>query len=80
MCRTMTDDNFFSPGSVERSAACTEISALIHRYGALAKEQADWDGMASSSHPDGVMHLPNGNTISPAHFSPIVKGGSAEHV
>lgn len=76
----MAPDDFLKPGKVERSVAWTEICALIHRYGALAKEHTDWDQMARCYHTDGVMHLPDGSTISPANFSQIVKGEAADYV
>ena len=76
----MAETSFLAPGSIERSVAWTEICSLIHCYGALAKEHADWARMADCYHPDGVMKLPDGNAVAPAGFPKIVKGEPAKYI
>lgn len=60
--------------AIERSAARSAITEILHRYANMAVEQADWAGMAELFTPDAEFILPDGRTFPPTELHQIVNG------
>ncbi|KAH0844987.1 hypothetical protein AYO21_04090 [Fonsecaea monophora] len=60
--------------------ARADITAVMHRYASLARENADWDAMAALFAPDALYRLPNGVAVDPKRMVEVVQGNEAKYI
>lgn len=70
------------PGSIERTIALSEIQAVLNAYCTLARENADWDKIASLFTVDAKFRFGPGGSIvvRPAEISAVVGEGEAAYI
>lgn len=70
------------PGSIERTVALSEISVVLNTYCTLARENAEWDQMATLFTADAKFRFgPDGSiVVQPSQLSAVVGGGEAAFI
>lgn len=70
------------PGSLERTVALSEIQVVLNTYCTLARENADWDQMATLFTADAKFRFgPDGSiVVQPSQLSAVVGGGEAAFI
>lgn len=66
--------------ATEQVVARGQISAVMHRYARLARENCDWNGIAKCFEAEGIYRLPDGRVLSPSQASEVVRGREAKHI
>ena len=61
-------------------AARADITTVIHRYASLARENADWDALATLFAPNAVYRLPHGVAVDPSRMAEVVRGNEAKYI
>ncbi|HZZ53674.1 MAG TPA: nuclear transport factor 2 family protein [Trebonia sp.] len=63
-----------SSAAIERAAARSAITEILHRYANMAVEQADFAGMTVLFTPDGKFVLPDGTELPCTEIARVVNG------
>lgn len=64
----------------EQAIARVQITAIMHRYAWNARENADWDAIASCFEPSGTYRLSDGRELSPSRAKEVVRGNEAKYI
>ncbi|KFX98661.1 hypothetical protein O988_04245 [Pseudogymnoascus sp. VKM F-3808] len=67
-------------GLHEEAIARVQITAIMHRYAWNARDNADWDAIASCFESNGTYRLSDGRELSPSQAKEVVRGNEAKYI
>ncbi|KAF3384216.1 hypothetical protein DPV78_012767 [Talaromyces pinophilus] len=60
--------------------ARVQITAIMHRYAWHARDNANWDAIASCFEPNGTYRLSDGRELPPSRAKEVVRGNEAKYI
>jgi hypothetical protein len=63
-----------------QAVARSDILAVMHRYAWHARNDADWDAIASCFEPEGTYRLSSGRELPPSRAKEVVRGSEAKYI
>lgn len=73
-------NDFYPPGSVERSVATMEMMALLHRYAVMARADVAWEKLGLLFRSDGVFRLSNAIVVSLNQMFKVAQSGGPKYI
>lgn len=64
----------------EQATARGLITAVLHRYASLGREDCDWDALATLFEPSAIYRLADGRELPPTQLQEVVRGQEAPYI